>query len=173
MLVTQSCLILCNPMECSPPDWSVHGISQARILEQVVISSSRGSSLPRDRTRISCVSCVGRWILTTEPPGKPYKRELSAPMPAALRLEALAVLVARISSCFLLVALWLYILHKGQSVSQFSRSVVSDSSHKGMWFIFSQVFHFLHLVVKLIQYHLLKGYTSLNCLCILAKAQLN
>ena len=45
-LVAQSCLTLCNPMDCSPPGSSVLGISQARILEQVAISFSRGSSLP-------------------------------------------------------------------------------------------------------------------------------
>ena len=43
-LVVQSCLTLCGPMDCSPPGSSVHGISQARILEWVAISSSRGSS---------------------------------------------------------------------------------------------------------------------------------
>ena len=42
-LVTQSCLTLCNCMECSPPGSSVHGISQARILEWIAISFSRGS----------------------------------------------------------------------------------------------------------------------------------
>ena len=52
--------ILCDPMDCSPPGPPVHGISQARILEQVVISYSRGSSRPRDRI---CVSCIGGWIL--------------------------------------------------------------------------------------------------------------
>ena len=46
----QSCPTLCNPMDCSPQDASVHGIFQARILEWVAISSSRGSSLPRDWT---------------------------------------------------------------------------------------------------------------------------
>ena len=40
--VSQSCLTLCDPMECSPPGSSVHGIFQARILEQVAISFSRG-----------------------------------------------------------------------------------------------------------------------------------
>ena len=50
-------------MDCSPAGSSAHGIFQARILEQVAISSSRGSSQLRDRTRISYVSCVGRWIL--------------------------------------------------------------------------------------------------------------
>ena len=41
---TQSCLTLCDPVDCSPPDSSVHGILQARILEWVAISFSRGSS---------------------------------------------------------------------------------------------------------------------------------
>ena len=49
-VVTQSCPTLCNPMDCSPPDPSVHGILQTRILEWVAISFSRGSSQPRDRT---------------------------------------------------------------------------------------------------------------------------
>ena len=57
------CLTLCNPMDCSPPGSSVHGIFQARILEWVTISSSRGSSQPRDRTLVTCVSCIGRRIL--------------------------------------------------------------------------------------------------------------
>ena len=52
MLVTQLCLTLCDPMDCNPPGSSVHGILQARILERVAISFSRGSSWPRDRTQI-------------------------------------------------------------------------------------------------------------------------
>ena len=43
-------------MDCSPPGSSVHGILQARILEWVAISFSRGSSQPRDRTQISCIA---------------------------------------------------------------------------------------------------------------------
>ena len=50
-------------MDCSPPGSSVHGISQARILEWVAISYSRGSSWPRDWTWVSCVSCIGRQVL--------------------------------------------------------------------------------------------------------------
>ena len=46
-LVTKLCLTLCNSMECSLPGSSVHGILQARILEWVAISFSRGSSQPR------------------------------------------------------------------------------------------------------------------------------
>ena len=53
--VTQSCPTLCDPVDCSLPGFSVHGILQARILEWVTISFSRGSSWPRDRTRVSCI----------------------------------------------------------------------------------------------------------------------
>ena len=49
--VTQSCLTLCDPM-----DYTVHGILQARILEWVAMPSSRGSSQPRDRTRVSHIA---------------------------------------------------------------------------------------------------------------------
>ena len=50
-LVAHSCPTLCNSMDCSPPGSSVRGISQARILEWVAMSSSRGSSRPRDPSR--------------------------------------------------------------------------------------------------------------------------
>ena len=70
VLAAQSCPTLCDPVDCSPPDSSVHGISQTGILEWVAISSSRGSSRPRDWTCISHVSCVAGGFFTTEPPGK-------------------------------------------------------------------------------------------------------
>ena len=53
MLVLQSCLALCSPMNCNPPGSAVHGILQARILEWVAIPFSRESSQPRDQTRSS------------------------------------------------------------------------------------------------------------------------
>ena len=56
----QSCLTLCDPMDCSSKGSPVHGVLQARILEWVATASSRGSPRPRDRTHISC---IGRWIL--------------------------------------------------------------------------------------------------------------
>ena len=59
----QLCLALCNPMGCSQPGSSVHGIFQARVLGWVVISSYRGYSRPRDWTCISCISCIGRQVL--------------------------------------------------------------------------------------------------------------
>ena len=67
----QLCLTLCNPMDCSPPGSSVRGISQARILEWVAIPFSRGSSRPRDRTHISCVSALAGRVFTTAPLGSP------------------------------------------------------------------------------------------------------
>ena len=59
----QSCLTLRNPMDCSLPGSSVQGTFQARILEGVANSFSRGSSWPMDWTRLSYVSCIGRWVL--------------------------------------------------------------------------------------------------------------
>ena len=64
----QSCLTLCNPMDCSLPGSSLHGIFQARVLEWVAISFSRGSSPSRDRTWVSTFQADA---LTSEPPGKP------------------------------------------------------------------------------------------------------
>ena len=58
----------CLPKRLLP---SVHGISQARILEWVAVPSSRGSSPPRDRTRVSCGSCIADGFFTAELPGKP------------------------------------------------------------------------------------------------------
>ena len=61
---TWSCLILCEPMGCSPPASSVHGTVQTRILEWIVISYSRGSFQPRDRIWVSCnaVDLFTMWV---------------------------------------------------------------------------------------------------------------
>ena len=59
-LVTQSCLTLCDPVDCSPPGSAVHGIFQARILELVAILFSSVSSQPRDWI---WVFCIGSWVL--------------------------------------------------------------------------------------------------------------
>ena len=53
MLVAQFCLLFCDPMDCSLPDSSVHGVLQARILEWIAIPFSRESSWPRDQTWVS------------------------------------------------------------------------------------------------------------------------
>ena len=62
----QLCSILCYPIVCSLPSSYVLGIFQARILERVAISSSKGSPWPRDWTHISCI-----WFFNTVPSGKP------------------------------------------------------------------------------------------------------
>ena len=63
-VVTRSCPTLCNPVDCSPPGSSVHGILQARILEWSTIPFSRGSSQPRDQT---CVSGIAGEFFTLPP----------------------------------------------------------------------------------------------------------
>ena len=73
MLSFQLCLTLCNPRNCSPPGSSVHGILQARILEWVAMPSSRGSSLPRDPTRVSCLLHWQEGSLPLTPPGKIFE----------------------------------------------------------------------------------------------------
>ena len=67
VLVAQLCPTVCNPVDCSPPGSSVHGILQERMLKWVAISFSRGSSQPMVQTSTSCLA--GRF-LTTVPPGK-------------------------------------------------------------------------------------------------------
>ena len=67
--VTQSCPTLCDPMDCSLPGSSVHGIFQARILEWAAISFSKGSSQPRDQTQVSCI--VGRCFYHLSHQGSP------------------------------------------------------------------------------------------------------
>ena len=67
-LVTNSCLTLCSPMDYTPPSFFVHGISQAGIMEWIVIFFFRGSCQSRDQTHVSCI--VGR-LFTAETPVKP------------------------------------------------------------------------------------------------------
>ena len=59
----QLCPTLCDSMDCSPPGSSVHGDSPGNNMKRIAMPSSRGSSWPRDWTRVSCVSCIDRWIL--------------------------------------------------------------------------------------------------------------
>ena len=94
----QSYPVLGSPIDCSPPGSSVHGILQARALEWVAISSSRGFSWPRDQTHISCVSCIRRQILYHWAPWKPQellrrlvKTLVSGPHPQSFWLGRLLV----------------------------------------------------------------------------------
>ena len=70
----QSCLYLCDLMDCSPPGFSVHGILQARIPKWVAMPSSRASFWPKDQTHIAYVSCIAGRFFTAEPPGKPQTK---------------------------------------------------------------------------------------------------
>ena len=69
-MYAQLCPTLCSPMDCSLPGFPVHGIFQARVLEWVTLSSSRGSSPPRDQTCISCMSCIAGRFFTSWAIGK-------------------------------------------------------------------------------------------------------
>ena len=88
-----------NPTDCSPPGSSVHGISQATILEWVVISFSRRSSWPRDLTHVSS-PCIGRWILYHWATREDQPRVISS-----LQI----VYQTSVSACLLLLShVWLY-----------------------------------------------------------------
>ena len=76
-LVAQSCKTVCDPMHCSPPGCSVHGIFQARIPEWVVISFSRGSSRSRDQTWAPTLQANS---LLSELPGKPANKKTHNPV---------------------------------------------------------------------------------------------
>ena len=83
--VTQSRLTLCDSLDCSPPGYSVLGIFQARILEWVTISSSGGSSPPRDWTHISRVSCLAggffmQWVISAGDWGDKEEKEREHPL---------------------------------------------------------------------------------------------
>ena len=75
----QSCPTLWDLVYRSPPGFSVHGISQARILEWVPISFSRGPSWPRDQNSVSYVSCIGRQVLYPWVTREPLWSELYPP----------------------------------------------------------------------------------------------
>ena len=78
--VAQLCLTLCHSMDCSLPDSSDCGISQARILEWVATLYSRGYSRPEDWTRISCISYFGRQILDLRQKTKKWWQMDSLPL---------------------------------------------------------------------------------------------
>ena len=111
-----SCVgLFCDPMGCSPQGSSLHGILQARKLEWVAISFSRGSSWPRDWTRVSCVSRIGRWILyhwaTCEASAADFREEMNT-----IRKE---------------ISLTFHFTHIPSSVSKYS--TIPPDSEKWKW----------------------------------------
>ena len=83
MLVNQSCLTLCDPMDCSPPGSSVHGMLQAKILDWVAIPFSRVSSWPRDQTWVCHMQANS---LLSESPWKPLLFQFSSVAQSCLTL---------------------------------------------------------------------------------------
>ena len=98
VLVVQVCWTLFEPMECSPPGHSVHGILQARILQSVAMPFSRGSCWPRGRIWVFCTA--GRFL----PPEAPRK-PLSNDSPSLLFCRANSLLFNFIAIVILLLDL--------------------------------------------------------------------
>ena len=69
-MLSQSCLTLCDLIDCTSKGSSIYEILQARLLEWVAMPSSRGSFRPRDQTRVSCGSCITGGFFTAEPLGE-------------------------------------------------------------------------------------------------------
>ena len=112
VLVTQSCPTLCDPTDCSPPGFSIHGILQARILEWIAIPFSRESSWPRDWTQVFCIASRFFAVWATRE-AQSVKSWTSKPN------------LYDISFSY-----WVTLHHSSivfSSVHQFSRSVVSNS----------------------------------------------
>ena len=113
----QSCPTLCNPPDHGLPGFSIHGISQVRILEWVVISSSRRSSWLRDQTPISCISCSGRWILNHWATWKALIRRSpllffsNAHLPPRLRLPCGSWILSYLPGFLMIYTVWPWLPH--------------------------------------------------------------
>ena len=115
VLVTELHLTLCDPTDCSPPGFSVHGILQVKILEWAAILFSRVSFQPSDWTRVCCIA--GRFFTiwaTREGPYLPYLPPLPAPSPTRQPMK----------------------LHKSENTHENQREffhIVSFDTQKGYW----------------------------------------
>jgi len=96
-----SCPSLCDLMDYSPPVSSVHGIFQARILEWVAISSSRGSSRPRDWTQVSSGFCTAGGFFTVDHWGTLERSRLNV-IQKWLSVNGCLLLWERVTYCLLL-----------------------------------------------------------------------
>ena len=121
VLGAQSCQTLWDPMDCSPPGSSIHGILQARILEWVAIPFSRGSFCPRDQTCVSRIAGKFFFFKPSEPPGKPSILQSRGSFKGSF-----------LSHCFLLYSGW---------VSQVCLlSLISSSEVSPLCFLASKVY---------------------------------
>ena len=116
VLVAQLCPILCDPMDCSPPGSSVHGILQARTLEWVAIFFSRESSQARDRTRVSLIS--GRFF-TVWATRKPCWHALKY-----LLIHVFVLNKTMLYSWFILALMEFYLKHWLISMTNFSSCLI-------------------------------------------------
>ena len=81
------CPTLCDPIDCSPPASSIHGILQSRTLEWVAAPSSRGSSLSRNQTQVSMLPALASRFFTTEPLEAARKPSNSVTVPKKCKLK--------------------------------------------------------------------------------------
>ena len=117
----QLCPTFCDPVNCSLPGSSVHGIHQARILEWVAMPSSRGSSQPRDQTFIFYFFCIGRWGL--------YNWEAQ---PSLQRVNNILICCDRLSYVF--SYLFLLMIHKPQGITFISFCKLHIFPHCSLYF---------------------------------------
>ena len=88
----QGCMPVCSLTSVMSNSLWPHGLRPARLLcpggfSKLAMPSSRASFWPRDQTRVSCVSCIGRWTLLLSPPGKPLSRLVKGKIFAVAREE--------------------------------------------------------------------------------------
>ena len=130
-LVAKLCQTLCHSMDCNPSGSSVYGILQARILEWVTISFSRGSSQPRDWTCVLCIAGKCFTSLLSEPARKPQLKIAQKSNPKLL--DFLGVLIE--VSIRLSVPIWLHnlFLPCKQNVTQLKNLVILGVGEHGGW----------------------------------------
>ena len=116
----QLCPTLCDPMNCNLPRFSIHAILQAIILVWVVMPSSRGSSQPRDWTRVSCSCCTAGKFFTAEPLGKPSKHGIH------IQISKLPITV-KSKTLLLCKCIWQYLERKRHLRSRFRVSKISTT----------------------------------------------
>ena len=109
----ESCPTLCDHMDCSPPGSSVLGISQTRIVEWVANSFSRGSSQPKDQTCVSCIPCIGRWILYCWATWEAINKCIQGV--GRRLLTAKEMLLSRASAKHFIVPIWVFLVVKTET----------------------------------------------------------
>ena len=113
-LIIRLCLTLCDPVDYSLSGSSVLGIFQARISEWIALSSCRGSSRPRDQTRVSCVSCTAEGLFTRWAIREARDSEMSvSPIFFLLLIFILCCTVFHLQCwvCFRCIAQWCSVLY--------------------------------------------------------------